>query len=222
MGVPRQIVGFGCRLLLIYGALVALLPVLSPVYAVFYSAGGNLIFQSSVPGGYVHIHPLLEPTALQDTHIHAINRRTGGITRVTTDSRKPGYLPTAFLVSLVLATPLPWRRRLWALASGLILVNVFIAWELLVMVLDAFSIPGSSLWGPAPPWDTALAVALLIASRDVVTWFMVPALIWILVSFRQTDWETWVQVDARQAAGQPQGANRRCRGRRASGSLQSR
>lgn len=222
MGVPRRIAGFGCRLLLIYGALFALLPVLSPVYAVFYSAGGNLLFQSSVPGGYVHIHPLLEPTALQDTHIQAINRRTGGITRITTDSRRPAYLPTAFLVSLVLATPLPWRRRLWAMASGLILVNIFIALELLIVVVLAFSFGGGALWAPTPPWDKALAAAVEVANGGMVTWFMVPALIWILVSFRQTDWETWVQVDARQAAGQPQGANRRCRGRRASGSLQSR
>ncbi len=201
MGVPRRVAGFACRALVVYGALAALLPVLAGTYATCFSAAGNLIFESSVSGGHIHIHPMPDPTAQHDTHIHATNRRTHQTAVLETDSRRPGYLPTAFLVSLVLATPQPWRRKLWAMASGLILINVFIACQLLIVVLCAFCVPGTSLLAPKPPWSTALEAAWEITRGDVVTWFMVPGLIWILVSFRQAYWGTSGQVEARQPAG---------------------
>lgn len=222
MGASRRIAAFACWLLLIYGALTALLPVLAPPYAVLFSAGGNLIFQSLVPDGYVHMHPMSDPTALHDTHVHVTNRRTGGTAMVGTDSRMASYLPTAFLVSLLLATPLPWRRKLWAMALGLILVNVFIACQLLIIVLHAFCDPQVSLLALPSPWYMALAAAREIASSDAVTWFMVPGLIWILVSFRQTDWAALVRVDACEAAEQANRVPRRGRRRRMSGRQRSR
>ena len=37
---------------------------------------------------------------------------------LTVDAWQMGWAPTAFLVALTLATPIPWRRRWWALFWG--------------------------------------------------------------------------------------------------------
>jgi hypothetical protein len=42
------------------------------------------------------------------------------------DTRSIGWVPTALTVALIVATPISWRRRAWALAGGLILVHSFI------------------------------------------------------------------------------------------------
>jgi hypothetical protein len=42
------------------------------------------------------------------------------------NTRYRGYIPTVLLISLVLASPVPWKRRLFALIAGLILITAFI------------------------------------------------------------------------------------------------
>ncbi len=46
------------------------------------------------------------------------------------DSRSIGWVPTALTIALVLATPIPWTRRLLALAGGLVLIHLFIFFTL--------------------------------------------------------------------------------------------
>ncbi len=187
MSPSRRIAGFVCRLVLVYAVLAVPWPGIRAVYTALYCAGGNALFGRSIPGGSVYFHPLLPATASHDTHIHFVNLRTGATVNLTTDCRRPAYLPTAFLVSLVLAAPIPWRRRLWALLWGMILLNVFLACYQLVFVLHAFIPPRLSLFVPSPPWATVLEEVHKAAEGDVVTWFIVPALIWVLVTLRRED-----------------------------------
>ena len=183
----RLIAGFFCRLLVIYALLAIPWPGIKAGYAAIFRAGGNLIFGSLVSGGSVHFHPMLEPQDKFDTHIHFVNLRSGEKKKLLTSSRNPGYLQTAFLVSLVLATPVPWRRRLWALLWGLIPLNMAIAGRLLVRVLYMFSSARLSLLAPGPPWENVLQRANDFAAGDVVMMLMLPVFIWILVSFRRDD-----------------------------------
>jgi|SRR3972149_774246 len=184
----RRIAGFFCRLFLIYGFLVAPWPGINAGYAALFSAGGNQVFRSIVPGGSVRFHPVPPPAGKFDTHVHLANLRSGGTMMYKISSRDPAYLQTTLLTSLVLATPLPWRRRLWALLLGMILVNVAIVCKLLVTVLHGFSSTRVALLDPSPPWDKVLAVAYDFAVGDVVMLLMLPVFIWILVCFRQSDW----------------------------------
>ncbi len=46
--------------------------------------------------------------------------------RTEIDTRSVGWLPTALTLSLIAATPIPWRRRGISLLGGLILVHAFI------------------------------------------------------------------------------------------------
>jgi hypothetical protein len=184
----RRIGGFFGRVLLIYGLFVVSWAGIKADYAALYSGGWNLVFRSLIPGGSVRFHATPPPTGKHDTYIDFVNLRSGARGTLTTSSRDPAYLQTAFLVSLVLATPLPWRRRLWALVGGLILVHALIAGRLLVTVLHEFSRAQFSLLAPGPPWNKVLSVANRLAVGDVVMLLMLPVFIWILVCFRQSDW----------------------------------
>jgi hypothetical protein len=192
---PKRIAGCFCRVALIYGLLVLPWPGVRAGYAAFFRAGGNLIFRSSIPGGSVRFRPAPRPKGPIDTHVQFADLRSGTTTAVMTSSQKPGYLSTALVLALVLATPLPWRRRLRALFWGLILISAFVACELLIIVLHVFSAARLSLFGPPPPWDKVLTVAHQVATSGVVTWFIFPVFVWGLVCFRKTDWAKWAQTD---------------------------
>lgn len=184
----RRIAGFFCRLLVIYGLLVIPWPGVKAAYVALNSGGGNLIFRSLIPGGRVVFHPVPPPAGKFDTHIYFLNLQSGATGMVPTSGRDPAYVQTVFLVSLVLATPLPWRRRLWALLWGLILVNMAIACRLLICVLHEFSSARLSLLAPGPPWENLLQRAYDFTGGDVVMMLMLPVFIWILVSFRRDDY----------------------------------
>lgn len=96
------------------------------------------------------------------------------------------YLPTAVLTGLVLASPIPWRRRGWALLWGILLVNAFVVVRLAVAIMWGFRNVDLFVFGPF--WNKAVDVAHDVISISTVTSCVVPALIWLLVSFRRDDW----------------------------------
>ncbi len=229
MSPSRRIGGFFGRLLLIYGVLAAPWPGINAGYATLFSAGGNLMFRSFMLGDSVRFRPVSHPTASDDTHIHGPNSRTGVGRRTTPFSRRWGYLPTAFLVSLVLATPLPWRRRLGALLVALILLHACIVGELLVVVVHKLSGPELALFHVRPPWDNLLDAANAVVEAGMVMFFMVPVLIWGLVCFRRADWVKWFPgsappsvhhgFQARNAANPPGSSSRHVARRRSRNAL---
>jgi len=50
------------------------------------------------------------------------------------NSRSVGWLPTALTVALIVATPVPWRRRCWALLWGVLLINAFVLFSVAVYI----------------------------------------------------------------------------------------
>ena len=201
MWSAKRIAGFFGRLVLIYALFVAVWPVIRGGYAAFFSAGGNALFRSLIPGGSVRFEQVKTPEGPLDTRIHCMNLGTGHYTRMSTPSRGPAYMPTAFVASLVLATPFPWRRRLWALLWALVLIHVFIACQLLIVILDAFCGAHVSLFVPSPPWDSVLGTVHKIAARGMVTHLMIAVLIWGLVSLCQADRGERAQTGARLLVG---------------------
>ena len=108
-------------------------------------------------------------------------------------SRTLGYIPTIFVVALVLATPSGTSRKLSALFAGLILVNCFVAIRLMVFVLHEFSHRESlSVILLSPFWKNVLSEFYYILVLNIGTTEIVPVFIWILVSFRRSDWNALV------------------------------
>lgn len=94
-----------------------------------------------------------------------------------------GWVPTALVIALIAATKLSWKRRLVALAWGLLLINFYI-----IFCLRIF------LWnGTADLFDTGgLARSISGAlSYTLITQmgagFTSAVVIWILVTFRAED-----------------------------------
>ncbi len=197
----RLIVGFFLRLLPLYVLFVIPWPGLKQTYAHCYGAVATVVFGSLVPGGSVRFEPMSKPMKGYDVEMHLVNVGTDAKQAALVSSRDPAYFQTAFLVSLILATPLPWRRRLMSLLAGTALVHLAIFFKVLLTVLHGFSLDRVALLSPDPPWDTVLSALNRVAVADIVSLLTIPVMIWILVSFRQADWEQLApaKVDQRPA-----------------------
>jgi hypothetical protein len=93
-------------------------------------------------------------------------------------ARYTGYLPTALVAALVMASPIPWRRRGWSLLWGFLFCNGFIAFVIFVMILHQYCESGAiGLYQM-----TGLPKKLLGAANEIfvdisAAYFVVPVLI---------------------------------------------
>ncbi len=134
----KPIAGFFVRFLIVYAALMAPWPVVRDSYAALYRAGCNALFARFGSDGAVRLRPLGKPIAKHDTEFALTNRRTGAEYTFAGSSLQ-GYNPTAFVVALILATPIPWSRRWRAVLWGLLWVNVYVALRVVVFLVMAYS-----------------------------------------------------------------------------------
>jgi len=121
---------------------------------------------------------------------------SGPVRNLDLDTSAFGWGPTALLVSLVLATPLPWKRRWRALFLGLILEQGFIVlWLAYFVWYDSAEI---ALVAFTPFWRHAASVfrETLLGQINLAA----PVLIWILVTFRRGDRENEKAVVSRKDA----------------------
>jgi hypothetical protein len=104
------------------------------------------------------------------------------------NSNLTGYRALVFFVAIVLATPIAWKRRVWALVWGMLLVNVFVTLRVWFKLYDGFSNPGPAHFFQLSESTKALLHwCTLILFHAPELNFIVPAFIWILVSFRRND-----------------------------------
>jgi len=108
-------------------------------------------------------------------------------------SNYSGYMPTAALIALALASPFTWRRRCRVLVWGLILVNIFIAVRVAVSLVYEFR--NVDLYVFRPFWDRAITVTYQSVSVSLTTSSLVPAFVWILVSFRREDLDPLIRAE---------------------------
>jgi len=185
----KRLSGFFLRCVLYYALLVVPWPGLMDGYRVFFRAGGNLLFKSFGDGGSVFFEPLSSLDHAQDTRL--VLRKTKPVSvsgKMDITSVYVGYRPTIFLIALVLAAPVPWSRRLWALLGGLVLVNAFVAFRVWLQLVNAYSDPNAlALYSLGPFWKGMLRAAVLVLFRAPAAHYVVPMFIWMLVTFRRGD-----------------------------------
>lgn len=164
-------------------------------YAGMFRTVAGTLFGSLGPRAVVLFAPLPKQRGSPvDTSMNVGDRRMvtpkGTLSTVNQEfsTRYVGYMPAALLTALVLATPLPWRRRGWALLWGLVLVHLFVGGLILIMILylsnhtewlTILKLPGFLLPLLDLSWNTFIF--------QVVARFLIPVLIWILVAFRAGD-----------------------------------
>lgn len=179
---------FLALLALFYTLLVIPWPHWPQAYAALYRAGGELLFHSFGSRGTVEFRRPTPPAEFGDTELVLTTRSPRMTTTLPVSSRQKGYLPTATLLALVLATPIPGRRRWWALLWGLLAVNAFVVLRTGLAILNAFVNQGPAAASISPFWREALKGCTFALVEAPASYFIVPILIWVAVSLRREDW----------------------------------
>jgi hypothetical protein len=87
-----------------------------------------------------------------------------------------GYMSTATLAALVLATPITWRRRIGAVAAGLLLLNGLLMLQLAANLLLHFSRE------PLLGWPFPGTLRSLLPTLAFPAWYLLPVASWIAVT----------------------------------------
>jgi len=199
MSPHRRIAAFFLKVILFYALLMIPWPGVIAGYGFVFRACGNIFFRSFGPAGRVYfapISPLPAGKDAKDTSVTLENIQTRGA-RGTMDmnSRLMGYLPTAFAAALILATPVPWSRRLWALTWGVLLMSCFAGIELALRLLDAFSDKNVlAVFSLGPTAKATVLTLLKVLGMSPVSAYIAPIFVWVLVTFRRGDWEKFLAL----------------------------
>lgn len=212
---PKQLGRFCIAAIVVCVILIPRWPGIESGYAYLFRAGGNLLFSETFwcwTEGEVHFIDLRDPDqagaieravgapvgegfsptraeGAKDTLMILINRRLGGSDGLRTSSREGGYIPTALIIVLVLATPLPWRRRLWTLLWGWVLVQLFIVLRLTVTLSEGFSgVKDHTLFHPSEFWGGILSNVQNVLCDDPFVSWVFPVFVWFLVALRSRIW----------------------------------
>jgi len=177
------------RCVLFYAVLIVPWPGMMDAYRSGFRAAGNRLFRSVGQGGSVSFEPLAAVDHAADTTlVFQKIRRFRASADMTINSGYVGYRPTAFLIALVLASPVSWSRRGRAMLLGLLLVNIFIAFRTWLQIVDVFSNDNAlALYSLAPWMKSVLGAAVLVIFRAPAAHYLVSMLIWMAVTFRRGD-----------------------------------
>ena len=137
------------------------------------------------PGDVAPGTPVIHDDRAKDTLMELRSRRAPGtVGYLRASSRYSAYEPTAVLLALILATPVPWRRRGRAIFLGGLLVHLFIAMRLsLTLAAGGFAADKAyALFHPSPFWQRVLERAEGVIADDPTVSFIVPVFIWFLVA----------------------------------------
>jgi hypothetical protein len=174
-----------------YTILIIPWPGFDPMYGNYFRAFGAMVFSHEGRQEVTFAPSVLPPAPNLDTKISLGNRDLGAndgkLIHVQTDfdSRSIGWVPTALTVALIVATPIPFRRRLGALAGGLVLVHAFILLTLQSWIWNNAAAVGLATYSD---FGKQIADALSYSLMDQIgASFSIPVLIWILVTFRRQD-----------------------------------
>ena len=203
MQSAKRIAGFFALSLVAFALLMAPWPGVQEAYGAGFRAVGNALFAWFGPAGTVHFGPISTVDPDRDMELLLRNRLNGAEYTFTGSARLQGYKPTAFVLALTLATPIPWRRRWWALLWVFLLVNVYVALRVVVFLLAAFSGDNSlALFTLGPFGKSALDYLHWVVVTSFAGWLILPLPIWAFVSLRREDWRTIVQGTQAAASGE--------------------
>jgi len=191
MRPSKQIISAVGGFIVIFGLLMVPWPGWNGIYGGYFRALGQAAFSCPDEQRVVLFepHPMQHGFSSLDTQMTLGNRSStdssgrGRADIVDLDTRSLGWMPTALTMALILATPVPWRQRGWALLWGLLLIHAFILFSLQVWIWDKS--PALSLLNLSPFWQTMMDDLEYTLVTQIGASFSVPILIWILVTIRR-------------------------------------
>ncbi len=101
------------------------------------------------------------------------------------DIFREAMVPMVFVISLILATPIPYRRRLVALLYGFLIVQAYILAKFFVLTFDNYRAPDFTAYHFPGIIDFFVYLsAKFFAVTGYSSSVIVPLLIWIISTFR--------------------------------------
>ena len=193
----KRIAGFFFGFTVIFALLMAPWPGLDEAHAGLLRVAGNVLFARFGSDGVVQFRSLSAPAPGHELEVALSNLRSGVAYVFPFSSRKQGYKPTAFVLALTLATPIPWSRRWRTVLWGLLWVNVYVLLRVTVFLFAAFS--GDAQLAPFSLGAIGTKVLVYVHWVVVASFagsLILPLVIWVLVTFRRKDWEAVLQRTA--------------------------
>ena len=183
----KTITVFGGCFLLIFGLSLIPWPGLPAVCSGYFRAVSQFVFASQAGRRSLEFQPL----ETHDTRIVIVNRDlmqpdgSGPVRNLDLDSFDFTWRPGSLLLALILASPVSWPRRGWALVVGGICLQVFLLFVL------GFAIWNQStevaLVSLSPFWKQAVdnISNILVGQLNIAA----PFFIWFMVTFRREDFQ---------------------------------
>lgn len=194
----KPILTFLLWFVLAYVALLVLSLPLKEAYAKHYRALGKARFEQFGKKGIVQFFPLEEKQSKYklNTKVVLFNldqvvaaRRSGQATvkggELFISTWYSGLLPTILLLSLIIASPVSWKRKLLAILIGLLLVYLFILFKLRLSIANEYIKNPWLEFIPSNPKWTKIAHDIFVT--NIETTIIIPVFIWVLVTFRKND-----------------------------------
>jgi hypothetical protein len=179
---------FFCRFVILYGLLVIPWPGLGDAYCRYFRTMGRSVFGSQRGLRMLRFEAAEKSNSPIDTIITMANRDrmgpdgSGPAKILKLDAWSVGWVPTALLLALTMATPIPWPRRGLSVLLGLLLINFYVGISV-----------GSYLWNEStdlglltltPFWKAVADGSEETMITQLGPSFVVPVVIWIFVTFR--------------------------------------
>lgn len=184
---------------ILYGILALPFSFYDRLYGSFYRSMGKCFFENFGDGGVVKF---TEEQGIFSTRILILNPAKvradgalyGGTCNINT--RYYGYVPTILLISLIIASPVPRKRKLIALAAGLILLYALILFKQWIILLTLCDQGGSDLglitFNSFQLKLLRITSNIFYKSVSPVMYFTV--VIWLLVTFRMEDFKSLTET----------------------------
>jgi hypothetical protein len=115
-----------------------------------------------------------------------VDKSKSGGAKIGLESKNYFWLPFAFYLALVGSTPMPWRRRAWALFWGFFTANVLLSLTLGVYLADHASDISMIVLSPSWKWAVHGLTSLLLVVSGPSTFIYL--LVWPFACFRREDW----------------------------------
>ena len=189
----RKVVSFLCVCALVYALLMGLWLIGGAVYSRLYSAGANRLFGSFGARAVVYFSQSRD-TGDEVKIAFYYRQRVDGhgrpipLLRIAHDVHYGVYIYVAFMIALIVATPIPRRRRAWALFWGLIAIHAFMAFRLTLLIVQLLNSEQVALLALNWFWRPVLLLSVQVFTVNILPSFIVAIFIWALLSFRRGDW----------------------------------
>lgn len=179
---------FLCLFVVVYGILVSPWPGFDRAYAMFYREALVFLSGSLAGNGSVRLERSVEPEydiriVFYDSSQLGPDGEATGIGFFGQNSRQDAYVFVAFAVALVLATPLPWKRKTWAMVWTIAAVHLFISFKLGIWILYGLTKDPFRLFAGRRFLIGAVSVTKEVCVRNINFGLILCVLIWVVASF---------------------------------------